>query len=102
MTSQCKSAPRKSAKIPPDYLIEKFSRYKALTPAERNFLSDLQSEERLAAPNQEVIVQGGRSDYLFVLKSGRAYSHKMLPDRSARRRVGKESVGTSRYRWGRE
>lgn len=80
MTSQCKSAPCKSTKIPPDCLIEKFSRYKALTPAERSFLSDLQSEERLAAPNQEVIVQGGRSDYLFVLKSGRAYSHKMLPD----------------------
>lgn len=61
-----------------DCLIAKFGRHKELTCGERAFLADLQAEERAVGPGREIIAQGERSANLFVLKSGWAYSHKLL------------------------
>ena len=62
----------------PECLIIKFGRHKTLSEAEREFLRDLQHEERGFERGREIIIQGERSPNLFVLKSGWAYSHKLL------------------------
>ena len=62
----------------PECLVMKFGRHKELSAAERDFLRALQQQETIVGRGQEIIVQGERSPNLFVLKSGWAYSHKLL------------------------
>ena len=70
--------PTRDADTAPDCLVAKFSRHKELTKAELSFLKSLQEEETTFAAGREIIVQGEPSPNLFVLKSGWAYSHKLL------------------------